>query len=91
MECFDYIYLSNNQIGVKENKADDPAGAKDAHGDRVIADALACKTLSEHLKAPKKPKRCTENSMAERKMLREAKATSRKEWSWQSALSRVRR
>ncbi|KKL89978.1 hypothetical protein LCGC14_1909300 [marine sediment metagenome] len=47
-ECLEYIF--NKQGGVshsKEDNADDPTGAKDNHGDRVIADALAWRGMNE--------------------------------------------
>lgn len=47
-ECLEYIF--NQQGGVshsKEDNKDDPTGARDNHGDRVIADALAWRGMTE--------------------------------------------
>lgn len=57
-ETLEYIY--NNQGGVSHSKSDnkdDPTGARDNHGDRVIADALAWRGMSERTVKPqvKKP------------------------------------
>lgn len=54
-ECLEYIY--NKQGGVshsKEDNKDDPTGAKDNHGDRVVADALAWRGITERIVPIKK-------------------------------------
>jgi len=58
-ECLEYIF--NTQGGVSHSREDDkidPSGAKANHGDRVIADALAWRGLSERKSKPmpQKPK-----------------------------------
>jgi len=48
-ECLEYTY--NMMGGVehsKEGNKDDPTGARENHGDRVIADALAWRGMTEH-------------------------------------------
>jgi hypothetical protein len=63
-ECLSYIFTTRNTIehSAAVNSVD-PSGARDSHGDRVIADALACKGLelladgpSEEI--PEEPKNC---------------------------------
>lgn len=45
-ECVHYIYSTNGTIVHDRSEvSDDPSVAKENHGDRVIADALACKLL----------------------------------------------
>ena len=56
-ECLEYIF--DTKGGVSHSREDDkvdPSGAKSNHGDRVIADALAWRGLSERRSTPKPPK-----------------------------------
>lgn len=56
-ECLEYIF--DPQGGVshsREGNAEDPSGAKANHGDRVTADALAWRGMSERKSKPKLPK-----------------------------------
>ncbi len=54
-ECLEYIFDPQGGVAhARENNKDDPSGAKSNHGDRVIADALAYRGLSERAKKPKK-------------------------------------
>lgn len=48
VEARHYIYLPNGEVGFEgAGMQDDPSGARHNHGDRVIADALMTKGLSE--------------------------------------------
>ena len=54
-ECLEYIFEPQGGVAhARENDKDDPSGAKANHGDRVIADALAYRGLSERAIKPKK-------------------------------------
>ena len=54
-ECLEYIFDPQGGVShAREGDKDDPSGAKSNHGDRVIADALAYRGLSERAKKPKK-------------------------------------
>ncbi len=58
LETLEYIH--NGQGGVshaKSDNTDDPTGARDNHGDRVIADALAWRGLTDRMVKPKAGKR----------------------------------
>ena len=44
-ECMSYIYIGREVIHSSAKNSVDPSGAGENHGDRVIADALACKGL----------------------------------------------
>lgn len=45
-ECYDYVYLPGGSIGhCRSAGSIDPTGAKENHGDRVVADALCWKGL----------------------------------------------
>jgi hypothetical protein len=47
-ECRQYVYLPNGQVGNARAAAfADPSGARENHGDRPTADALACKALGQ--------------------------------------------
>lgn len=55
LECLEYLFLGNNWVEHSSlNENEDPSGARDQHGDRVIADALACKVMDDQ------PKQVTE-------------------------------
>ncbi len=61
-ECLEYIYDKSGGVShSKEDNNDDPTGARDNHGDRVIADALALRGMKEksvkviHKKEPETP------------------------------------
>jgi len=50
-EALEYLFLGNNWVehsSLSENE--DPSGARDQHGDRVIADSLAVKVLNDQPK-----------------------------------------
>ena len=50
-ECLEYLFLGNNWVEhASLNENDDPSGARDQHGDRVIADALAIKVMDDQPK-----------------------------------------
>ena len=52
-EARDYIQLRSGEIVYsRSEKTEDPTGARANHGDRVIADALACWVLNEKAVAP---------------------------------------
>lgn len=52
LECLEYLYLGNNWIDHSSlNDNEDPSGARDSHGDRVVADALAVKVMNDQPKA----------------------------------------
>lgn len=52
-ECKEYIYGDDRSVcHAKSNNRTDPTGAKDNHGDRVIADALAWHMVSEKKSIP---------------------------------------
>ena len=47
LELSQYILDNNRSLIHVGSKTEDPSGAKDNHGDRVVADALACKYFLE--------------------------------------------
>lgn len=54
-ECLDYVFdESGGVINAKSRNDADPTGAKDNHGDRVIADALCWKMIRTPIGAKKK-------------------------------------
>lgn len=57
-ETLEYMYMPDGSVEHSRaaNKSD-PSGARDNHGDRVIADALACLGLKENIKRPSQEKR----------------------------------
>lgn len=57
-ECYEYIFdATGNVVHSKENVRTDPSGARSNHGDRVMADALAWRGLSERRSKPEPIKR----------------------------------
>ncbi len=55
LECLEYLFLGNNWVEHSSlNENDDPSGARDQHGDRVISCALAVKVMGDQ------PKQITE-------------------------------
>lgn len=56
-ECLSYVYGSDGcPIHSKSINKDDPSGAKDNHGDRVIGDALAWKLMTYTSRNPQEQK-----------------------------------
>lgn len=56
-ECLSFEYdQSGNMVNAKERNIEDPSGARENHGDRVIADALAWKMVSQGVKEQLKEK-----------------------------------
>ena len=50
-ETLEYVFLGNNWVEHSSlNEVEDPSGARDQHGDRVIADALAVKVMDDQPK-----------------------------------------
>jgi hypothetical protein len=50
-ECLEYVFMGNNWVEhTSLGDMEDPSGARDQHGDRVIADALAVKVLDDQPK-----------------------------------------
>jgi len=57
-ETLEYVFLGNNWVEhTALGEVEDPSGARDQHGDRVIADALAVKVLSDQPKVTTQVKR----------------------------------
>lgn len=56
-ECLEYIFDQQGVSHARASDKEDPSGAKDNHGDRVIADALAWHGMSERksILKPSKP------------------------------------
>jgi hypothetical protein len=51
LETLEYLFLGNNWVEHSSlNENEDPSGARDQHGDRVIADALAVKVMGDQPK-----------------------------------------
>jgi hypothetical protein len=73
LETLEYIFSPNG--GVEHSRSQsktDPSGAKDNHGDRVIADALSWKALKERARMPEPETReVPVGSLAWRNQLRE--------------------
>ena len=58
LETLEYLFLGNNWVEHSSlNENEDPSGARDQHGDRVIAAALACKVMDDQPKAVTEIKR----------------------------------
>jgi hypothetical protein len=52
LEALEYLFLGNNWVEHSSlNENEDPSGARDQHGDRVIAAALAVKVMDDQPKA----------------------------------------
>jgi len=82
-ECLEYVYTMRNSIEHSSAvHAIDPSGAKDQHGDRVIADALANKgrALMGHGPIKKEKKTIPENCYAARRRRYEEQLKKEKEW-----------
>lgn len=80
LECLEYLFLGNNWVEHSSlNENEDPSGARDQHGDRVIADALACKVMDDQPKVISEVK--TEHSplsvAGRRKLVEEMEAKER--------------
>ncbi len=55
LECLEYVYNPEGGVShARENNKEDTSGAKSNHGDRVIADALAWRGISERRTVPEK-------------------------------------
>lgn len=55
-ECREYRYTGSGNIEhVRAASSQDPSGARENHGDRVIADALACRAIKELARADDEP------------------------------------
>jgi hypothetical protein len=82
-ECLSYIYTINNSIEHSSAKnSDDPSGAGANHGDRVIADALACKglILLRETKGAETEKAIPTNCYKSRRLDRERKKLQKSSW-----------
>ena len=56
-ECLEYVYnIQGLPEHSRENNKEDPSGAKHNHGDRVIADALALRGMTERTYTPEQSK-----------------------------------
>jgi hypothetical protein len=54
-ECLEYIFQPGGGVGhSRESSKTDPSGAGASHGDRVVADALAWKCLTDRAREPEK-------------------------------------
>jgi len=52
-ECLEYIFLPDGSVAhSRSTSKTDPSGARSNHGDRVIADALACLGIAERARRP---------------------------------------
>jgi len=82
LECEYYVYLPNGSVAHNTSvSTPDPSGARDNHGDRVIADALAWKVVADGVKFNKKPTHlCPLNSVAGRRKQREQRERARTEY-----------
>ena len=78
-ECLEYIYgPDGSPVHSKSVNKDDPSGAKDNHGDRVIGDALAWKLLTYISKNPEEQKpEIKYGSLAWRNKMRTEQAKSK--------------
>ena len=80
LETLEYAFLGNNwieHVSLKDNE--DPSGARDQHGDRVIADALAAKVMDDQPKTVTVVQRhLSETSVAGRRELVKRQAERQK-------------
>jgi len=83
-ECREYIFFPDGSVAHARSKnVLDPSGAKQNHGDRVIADALMWKVLKEELQTPVPAEEgIPPGSFAER-MLNRRKEEARKRSLWE--------
>jgi hypothetical protein len=82
-ECLDYKYTSTGMIEHGgEGSGEDPTGARQNHGDRVIADALACKMMKQLGLTRKEEKResVKTGTLAWRRQLHAAVAQNEGDW-----------
>lgn len=81
-ECKAYVYTSTGAIAhTKSVTAVDPSGARDNHGDRVIADALCWKMMSEApLHRDEEAREAPASSFAYRRKLRQDEARQQEYW-----------
>jgi hypothetical protein len=57
-ECLRYVYLPNGTVAhAASTRDEDPTGARDNHGDRVVADALAWKGTKGNTPKTQKPQK----------------------------------
>ena len=84
-ECGEYAYLEGGGIGhVKSVSTMDPSGARDNHGDRVIADALSWlghkSTGSKEMKMETVPESCLHQRIEDRRRERSALEQDKVGW-----------
>jgi hypothetical protein len=74
-ECRNYIQLPNGAVEHSSaGSTDDPSGAKDNHGDRVIADALCWHLMKSVAAEPEKPPEVPANCIFARREARRRQA-----------------
>lgn len=84
-ECMHYVYGDDGGVEHDEEKIDDPSGAKANHGDRVMADALAWRGLSQRPSQDKdKPPEAPYGSLAwrQQRKKRDNAMNGRRELLW---------
>lgn len=80
-ECRQYEYMAGGGVGIVDTSdADDPSGARDQHGDRVVADALCAFLLPEVLTAGAPVSRIEYGSPAWRREQVQAKRRAKETW-----------
>ena len=81
-ECRQYVFFQNGTIGHSASANNiDPTGARNQHGDRVIADALACKAvLSRPVIVEEKAEEIPVGSLAWRRQQAEDAARRKDLW-----------
>lgn len=83
-ECLDFRYTQTGRIEhSREQNKDDPAGARENHGDRVIADALAWKMVKSMgvARGVRKMESVPDGSFAWRRKIRERREKEEEAWS----------
>ncbi|MBN1457708.1 MAG: hypothetical protein JW912_07645, partial [Sedimentisphaerales bacterium] len=80
-ECRQYIFTANGSVEHSRSiNTIDPTGAKDNHGDRVIADALCWKGLKEFRYTSKSKERLHDNCLFTRRQEYLSKRESKRYW-----------
>ncbi len=81
-ECLSYVYRAGKIVNYGSTRGEDPSGARENHGDRVIADALAAKMLRERnmLKQAEESAAVPEGSFMARRQAREKAREAEDEW-----------
>lgn len=82
-ECLEYVFLPNGSVAHSASTRDeDPSGARESHGDRVIADALAYKAMEKGCSESKPVKTIEPGSLMFRRQQRQSRQREKQSSMW---------